>query len=68
MKIKTKYDRIQRRLLKARDDLLTLQAECTHEGAEKTYRGDTGNWCRADDSYWIEFRCPHCSKFWTEEQ
>jgi hypothetical protein len=45
-----------------------LQLECKHPFATKTAKADTGNWCKADDSYWYEFKCPDCGKFWQEDQ
>lgn len=45
-----------------------LQSICTHPDATKKHCGSTGNWDRNDDSYWIEFKCPDCNKFWTVDQ
>lgn len=47
---------------------INMQNECEHPNVTKTAKADTGNWCPQDDSYWYEFRCPDCSKFWTENQ
>jgi len=68
MKIKTRYERIQKNLTKSYDQLKLLQAECTHENKTMKYRGDTGNWDRSDDCYWIEHNCPDCGKHWTTPQ
>lgn len=45
-----------------------LQSQCQHPSASKKYCGDTGNWDRSQDSYWIEYRCPDCGKFWSVDQ
>ena len=48
--------------------LVHIQNNCPHEGLVGEYKGNTGNWDRNDDSYWVDFRCPVCEKFWTEDQ
>jgi hypothetical protein len=48
-------------------ELEVLQDRCEHPNVIKIHKGDTGNWCVSDDSYWTEFRCPDCVKSWTEE-
>lgn len=45
-----------------------LQAACSHVNVSKKHCADTGNWDSYDDSYWIEYRCPDCGKFWSEDQ
>jgi hypothetical protein len=45
-----------------------LQEKCPHTNVTKKYNGSTGNWDRSQDSYWIEYSCPDCKKFWTVEQ
>jgi hypothetical protein len=45
-----------------------LQAVCAHPNADKNYRGSTGNYDPSADSYWIEYRCPDCGKFWMTDQ
>jgi len=45
-----------------------LRARCRHTHATYDNRGDTGNWSRADDRYWTEYRCYDCGHRWTEEQ
>lgn len=46
----------------------SIQDRCKHRYLEKTYKSDTGNWCKADDRYWIEYKCPECLKSWEEEK
>lgn len=48
--------------------LAYLQYHCKHESVKKEYKADTGNWSKSDDSYWIEFKCPDCGKYWTVDQ
>ena len=41
---------------------------CKHVGHEIVPKGDTGNWCRQDDSYWYEHACDICGKRWHTDQ
>ncbi len=66
--IKRKWASIDRRREKLSHELAKLQALCTHPNVTKKNCGDTGNWDRNDDSYWIDFRCPDCRKQWTTDQ
>jgi len=45
-----------------------IQDNCPHEGLVGEYKGNSGNWDRNDDSYWIEFDCPVCNRHWNEDQ
>lgn len=45
-----------------------LQAKCRHIHAVAEHKSDTGNWCEADDRYWINFRCYDCGHVWSEDQ
>lgn len=45
-----------------------LQETCQHPEAIVKYRGDTGNWDKGDDCYWIDNNCPDCNKYWRVEQ
>ena len=46
--------------------LKELKNECTHPGLDRQieYKSDTNHWCAVDNAYWVEIRCPHCTKFW----
>lgn len=44
-----------------------LQEVCPHEHKTGKYKGDTGNWCPDDDSYWIDAHCLDCDKSWMIE-
>ena len=41
---------------------------CKHSDIKRTAKGDTGNWCMYDDSYWYECKCNICGKTWIENQ
>lgn len=41
-----------------------IQSNCKHENATMKYGADTGNYCKADDSYWKDYKCPDCNKQW----
>ena len=47
-----------------------IQDDCSHpvDCVTKINKGDTGNWCPQDDSYWRECHCSLCDKRWTEDQ
>lgn len=45
-----------------------LRDACKHNDTISTYKSDTGNWCRADDRYWIDHKCYDCGKQWTEDR
>lgn len=45
-----------------------LQEICNHPNVDKKYKGNSGNYDPSADSYWIEYRCPDCGKFWIEDQ
>lgn len=66
---------IQEEVAKVKSDIADLerllthiQNNCPHEGLIGEYKGDTGNLDRGDDSYWVEFSCPVCTKYWREDQ
>jgi hypothetical protein len=46
----------------------SLQDKCKHPNVSKTYKSDTGNYDKSQDSYWIEFKCPDCEKYWCQDQ
>ncbi len=52
------------------DKITSIQEECSHPEAAVTRvaEADTGNWCKADDSYWYVCVCALCEKRWTEPQ
>lgn len=67
----TKYPKIQHKLElieEAYKEIKEIQSVCTHEGLTGKYGANTGNYCRDDDSYWVDFTCPECGKTWTEDQ
>lgn len=45
-----------------------LQEECTHPNCVSEHHSDTGNYCKQDDSYWTDHKCPDCGKHWTTPQ
>lgn len=68
MKIRKQREKIDLQIAKLNDKRCALQTECSHDGAIRTSRADTGNYSKSDDLYWYEFRCPDCDKFWSENQ
>lgn len=45
-----------------------LQSRCRHTNAVAEYCGNTGNWSKSDDNYWIDIRCYDCGHRWQEDQ
>lgn len=45
-----------------------LQDSCPHGNVDEKYKGNSGNYDSSANSYWIEYCCLDCGKFWTEEQ
>ena len=41
-----------------------IQDNCQHQKAEFKYGASTGDWCKADDEYWYDYKCPECNKQW----
>lgn len=41
-----------------------IQDNCKHENAAFSYGSDTGNYCKADDAYWKDYKCKDCNKWW----
>lgn len=67
-KTRLKFEEIQGSMATLNNELTILRSKCKHKNRTKKYKSDTGNWCISDDSYWIEFRCEDCGKFWSEDQ
>lgn len=62
---------LQKRVLRAASKLedleRVLKADCPHPTQTLWVKNDsdTGNYCRQDDKYWVDIRCPVCdSWFW----
>lgn len=66
--IKRMRERIEHKIDKLNKELENLQNVCTHRDLTYKLRGDSGNWDRADDAYWIEWHCHDCDKRWTTSQ
>lgn len=45
-----------------------IQDLCEHPDASKEYKANSGNYDPSADSYWIEYKCPDCGRFWMEDQ
>lgn len=66
--VKRKRITIQNKMIKLNEHLAELQILCQHPNVEKTYKGNTGNYDPSADSYWIEWKCPDCKKYWMTDQ
>jgi hypothetical protein len=67
-KIQRERQTIEAQINELNAKLQLLRETCKHKKAIKVAHGDTGNWCKADDSYWYSFDCPECGKHWDELQ
>ena len=63
-----RYKTICKKIDYWQDRLSEFQENCQHTNVVKTPKSDTGNWDKYSDSYWYEFKCPDCGKFWREDQ
>ena len=63
-----KAHKIKKEIDQLYEELEAHQKRCKHIKRECVNKGDTGNWCRDDDSYWKECKCPTCLKTWMEDQ
>lgn len=54
-------DRVSHWMTKIND----LQKVCSHEDVTAEYKANTGNWCEADDSYWVAVKCNDCGCYFT---
>lgn len=66
MDIFEKHQALQQIVKEAQMHIVTLRKECPHEIGTYIYKGNSGNWCESDDSYWKEMICGHCGKLWNE--
>jgi hypothetical protein len=66
--IKNKYNQIQKKLKGIQSELDWLQKTCKHPTADAKHKADRGNYDPSMDRYWIEYSCPDCGKFWTEDR
>lgn len=62
--IKKMIDNKREKIQTIYNDIKQLQERCPHFGLTKTPGGDSGNWCKADDKYWYDYKCTNCGKSW----
>lgn len=53
---------------KAEEDLEKARNECPHVNTVEKCCGDRGNFDPSNDSYWTEYTCKDCGKFWSVEK
>ena len=49
------------------DQISIIQKRCQHEDPIVVQKGDTGNYCRADDRFWKEYTCRTCGFMWSRD-
>lgn len=68
LKISRKYKRLEEKIKSLYNEVEQLRNTCTHPNADVKHKGDRGNYDPSMDRYWIEYNCPDCGKFWTEDK
>lgn len=58
---------IDKHLLHWYDRRRLLRAKCPHTNVKKEHKSGGGGWS-TQETYWINFNCPDCGRFWTEDQ
>lgn len=66
--IARKYQSIKKKMAVLESDLKELRSACPHNDVKEVYLSDTGNYDLTHDRYWVEYTCPHCGRFWTEDR
>jgi len=67
-KIHKKVKDLQLEISRLRKEIDELMEQCPHTHTVHAYGGNTGNWSKSDDCYWIDFKCYDCGKRWTKYQ
>lgn len=62
----TKAERLTEQIRALNEELYNHQLKCKHKKAIFVNGGNTGNWCRQDDTYWKDWSCPTCLHKWRE--
>lgn len=65
MCIKEQYEYYLDRVNHWKTKIDALQSVCTHKDVTAEYKANTGNWCDADDSYWVAVKCNDCGSHFT---
>ena len=60
--IRVRIERLKEQIRQAEEKIEDIQAECQHIDHLYKPGADTGNWCKQDDSYWMNVRCLDCGK------
>ena len=65
--MKTKAQTIMENIGKLKEELREVQNKCKHKKVVKTYRSNRDDYDRLDISYYTDFYCPTCQKYWQME-
>ena len=68
MKIRTRVDKVNQKIVNLRAELEQIRKTCPHQGLTGTYRANVGNYDSSSDTYYIVYRCPECDAHWQEYQ
>jgi hypothetical protein len=67
-RIRESREEVQAQIMHYTNELIAIQDRCTHPGAMKENKANTGNYDRSQDTYWKDCVCPDCGKRWMEDQ
>jgi len=61
--------RLRTKIRKAQEEINAFQEACPHPPQNVRYQhgANTGNWCSDEDSYWTDYYCGKCGKWWMED-
>jgi hypothetical protein len=70
MSSEVKYyrEKLEARIAEIQILIKQLQGVCPHDNLTYKYGGDSGNYDRSQDEYWIDWHCNDCEKRWTTSQ
>jgi hypothetical protein len=66
--VRRKIKGLNTKIEKAYQEIKAIQSVCPHADLTYKYDGDSGNYDKSLDFYWIDWCCHDCGKRWTTDQ
>lgn len=66
-KIKNRVEKIKQKIEQLSFELADIREQCKHPNLITKHGADRGNYDPSLDRYWIDYKCPDCGKFWTQD-
>lgn len=66
--IKRRLETLTKRSNAVKLEILQLQESCMHVNKLGILGSNTENWCKSDDTYWVDHTCSDCGKYWRDYQ